>query len=431
MPPTPPTLTRRTLLQGCAAAGLLAAAPRRARPPKAKSVIQIWLWGGASHIDTFDPKPQAGSDYTGPLGKPLSTRIAGMQLGALLPKLAAQADKFALIRSLTHGVNGHETAAYLVQTGWPSGGDVVHPCVGAVVAWAKEASTARQGLLPPYIVLTEPQGRFSEAGFLGARYQPFATGGNPAKEPFVVEGVVAPGISRERQQSRRELLHALDTLGKTLADEPQVQALHQAEARAYGMILGEEGKVFDLSLEPPALRDAYGRSTFGQSCLLARRLVERGTPYVTINAPGWDTHKDHFPAMRRKLPELDQGLAMLLMDLSQRGLLDSTIVWCCGEFGRTPKVQWEAPWNGGRGHWGQVFSALVAGGGFKPGVVVGASDARAEDVAQRPVHPVDLIGGIFELLGIDGLAQLPHPQGLKVPVLDTAGGHGRLAELLP
>ncbi|MBM4060961.1 MAG: DUF1501 domain-containing protein [Planctomycetes bacterium] len=431
-------LSRRTWLHGgvCAAGALLAGplpalAPAPARPPKAKSVIQIWLWGGACHVDTFDPKPDAGSDYTGPLTKPLSTKVPGLQVGELLPLLAKQADKYSVIRSLTHGNNGHETAAYLVQTGRKTGDNLVHPCVGAVVSLLKGAGAGYQGLVPPYIVLTQPQGRFSEAGYLGSRYKPFATGGNPAQDPFVVEGVVARGITAARQQSRRELLHELDTLGRALPDDPQARALRAAEERAYGLILGEEGKVFDLTQEPAALREAYGRTTLGQSCLLAARLVARGVPYVTINSQGWDTHKDHFPAMRRKLPELDKALATLLQDLSDRGLLQSTVVWCCGEFGRTPRVQYEAPWNGGRNHWGKVFSALVAGGGFKPGIVVGASDKKGEDVAQRPVHPVDLIGAIYELLGVDGKIMLPHPQGLQIPALAKEGGFGRLAELLP
>ena len=182
------------------------------------------------------------------------------------------------------------------------------------------------------------------------------------------------------------------------------------------------------------MRDRYGRTTFGQECLVARRLVEKGVPYVTINFNGgWDTHKDNFTTMRRRLPELDKGMAALLEDLSQRGLLDSTIVWWQGEFGRTPKVQWEAPWNGGRGHWGQVFSAVVAGGGFKGGQVVGASDAKGEDVKDRPVYPVDLIGSIYEKLGIDGTAKLPHPMGLDTRVLPTEADGvkvgGRLKEI--
>ena len=432
----PVGLSRRSLLQGGAAAAALAGLPLRAAAPpapapKAKSVIQIWLWGGASQLDTFDPKPNAGSDYTGPVGKPVGTNAPGMQLAELLPLLAKQADKFSLSRSLTHGNNGHETAAYLVQTGRPGGDNLVHPCVGAVVSLYKGYDAGYQGLIPPYIVLTQPQGRFSEAGFLGNRYKPFATGGNPAQDPFMVEGVVARGITTARQQSRRELLHALDTLARTLPDDPRITSLQAAEERAYGLVLGDEGKVFDLTQEKPEVREAYGRSAFGQSCLLARRLVERGIPYVTLNYQGWDTHKDHFPAMRRKLPEFDKGLAMLLADLADRGLLGQTVVWCCGEFGRTPRVSYEAPWNGGRGHWGKVFSALVAGGGFKPGVVVGASDARGEDVAGRPVHPVDLIGALYELLAIDPLALLPHPQGLEIPVLPAGAGHGRLKELLP
>jgi hypothetical protein len=174
--------------------------------------------------------------------------------------------------------------------------------------------------------------------------------------------------------------------------------------------------VFDLGQEKDALREQYGRNSFGQSCLAARRLVERGVPFITINSKGWDTHKQHFPAMRRKLPELDKGMATLLQDLAERGLLDSTIVWWSGEFGRTPKVQWEAPWDGGRSHYGKVFSAVVAGGGFKGGHVVGASDARGEEVSERPVYPCDMIGSCYELLGIDREAKLPNPEGLDTRV---------------
>jgi uncharacterized protein (DUF1501 family) len=271
--------------------------------------------------------------------------------------------------------------------------------------------------VPPYIVLTELQGRFSEAGFLGARYKPFATGGDPAQARFAVEGVVAQGISDSRQHARRELLRQLNTLERALPGDARLAASHQAEQQAYDLILGDAGKVFDLSTEKDDLRERYGRNTFGQSCLVARRLVEKGVPYVTINYKGWDTHKQHFQVMRRKLPELDKGLATLLQDLSERGLLASTIVWCCGEFGRTPRIQWEAPWNGGRNHFGAVFSALVAGGGFKGGQVVGASDARGETVKERPVYPVDLLGSMYELLGIDLAARLPHPLGEPARVM--------------
>jgi hypothetical protein len=418
--------------------GLAAAQPATApaAPPaaKAKAVIQLWLWGGPSQLDTFDPKPDAGYDYCGPLNRPIDTNVPGIRIGQLLPQLAQQADKYSIIRSMTHGNNGHETAAYIVQTGRQPGDRLVYPCIGAVVSRFRGYDHGYVGLVPPYVVLTQPQGRFDEAGFLGPRYKPFATGGDPARTPFSVEGVVAQGITEQRQRQRRELLHKLDTLGRTLKGDEPLQAFEQAEEGAYELILGDAGKVFDLTQETNELRDNYGRTTFGQACLVARRLVERGVPYVTINYGGWDTHKQHFQTMRRKLPELDKGMATLLQDLSERGLLDSTIVWWSGEFGRTPKVQWEAPWNGGRGHYGRVFSAVVAGGGFQGGRVVGASDEKGENVKDRPVYPCDLIASMYELLGIDPDAKLPHPQGLDVRVTPTAAEGvtmgGRLKEIM-
>ena len=403
------------------------AAPRNAR---AKAVIQIWMWGGPPHLDIFDPKPDAGYDYCGPLKTPIETNVSGIRIGELLPLLAKQADKYSIIRSMTHGNNGHETASYIVQTGRQPGGRTVFPCVGAVVSLTKGYDAGYKGLIPPYVVLTEPQGRFDEAGFLGARFKPFATGGNPALTPFAVEGVVAPGITDQRQKNRRELWHHLDTLAQAMPEDPQVTAATQAENMAYDMILGDGAKVFDLSQEKQELRDRYGKSKFGQSCLVARRLVERGIPYVTINYAGWDTHKENFQTMRRQLPDMDKGVATLLQDLSERGLLDSTIVWWGGEFGRTPKVQWEAPWNGGRNHWGKVFSAMLAGGGFRGGQVVGASDARGEEVKERSVYPVDLIGSIYAQMGIEATTKLPNPEGLPTFVMPQAADGIKSAGLL-
>jgi hypothetical protein len=421
-------ITRRAALQtGLAgAAGLWLAnsslLPAVAAPPpeKAKAVIQIWMWGGPPHNDTFDPKPEAGSDYCGPLNRPINTNVSGIRIGQLLPELAKQADKYSIIRGMTHGNNGHETASYMVQTGRESGGKTVYPSVGAVVSKFKGYDAGYEGLIPPYIVLTQPQGRFSEAGFLGIKYKPFATGGDPAQQRFVVEGVVAPGISDERQAHRRELLGNLNTLNQAMGDNAEIEFVKQCEEQAYDLILGDAGKVFDLSQESLDMREKYGRNTFGQSCLIARRLVERGVRFITINYNGWDTHKQHFPAMRRKLPEMDRGMAALLQDLSDHGLLESTIVWWTGEFGRTPKVQWEAPWNGGRSHYGAVFSAVVAGGGFQGGSVVGASDATAEQVQDRPVYPPDLIGTMYELLGIDPEATLQDPLGNFVRITPSA-----------
>ncbi|MCB1066306.1 MAG: DUF1501 domain-containing protein [Verrucomicrobiae bacterium] len=420
-------ITRREALRRSVygSAGLLLMEPLgvRAEPEAplatggaAKSVIQIWLWGGPCHIDTFDPKPDAGREYTGALNETIDTNVDGIRIGQLLPELAKQADNYSLIRSMTHGNNGHETAAYLVQTGRASERDVF-PGLGAVVSYFKGYDAGYTGLIPPYVVLTEPQGRFSEAGFLGPRYKPFATGGNPASSIFEVEGIVTPGITEEHQKNRRKLLGNLNTLGGALPGNATLKTVVDSEQQAYELILGDAGKLFDLGQESDTTRDLYGRNTFGQSCLMARRLVEKGVPFITINYKGWDTHKQHFQIMNRKLPELDQGLAALLGDLSRRGILDSTIVWCTGEFGRTPRVATESPWNGGRHHYGKVFSSLLAGGGFKGGQVVGSSDAKGEEVADRPVYPADVIGSIYGQLGIPADSKLPHPQGIPTHVV--------------
>lgn len=406
-------LMEPVVVRGAPGAG---AAGRKSAPGPARSVIQIWLWGGPSHIDTFDPKPDAGRDITGALDSCLETNVSGIRVGQLLPRLAKQADRYSLVRSMTHGNNGHETAAYVVQTGRTSERDVF-PGAGAVVSYFRGYDAGYEGLVPPYIVLTEPQGRFSEAGFLGPRYKPFATGGDPAAPVFTVEGIVSPGMTEQHQRDRRTLLGRLNTLGGALPGHAALQTMVDCEDEAYELILGDAGKLFDLGQEKDETRDAYGRNTFGQSCLMARRLVEKGVPYITINYKGWDTHKQHFQIMNRKLPELDQGLSTLLGDLSGRGLLDSTVVWCTGEFGRTPRVATESPWNGGRHHYGKAFSCLLAGGGFRGGQVVGATNGTGEEVTEREVYPADVLGSIYGQLGIPNEAALPHPQGIPTRVV--------------
>jgi uncharacterized protein (DUF1501 family) len=437
-------LSRREAMRRglCSAAGVLAAdrlgaaalaaEPKPNKSPikaKAKSVIQIFLWGGMSHNDTWDPKPEAGREYMGEFMDVIPTNVEGIRLGALFPELAKQADKYALIRSMTHGINGHETAAYLMQTGHSRGERLAYPSVGAVFALFK--GPEYKGMLPPYVVLTRAQGRFSEEGFLGPKYKPFATGGNPNAERFEVEGIVARGITDDRQEARRDLLKKMDTMSKVMAASPQLAEAQKAKEAAYDLILGSGKEVFDLSKEKPELRDRYGRHTFGQDCLAARRLVEAEVPYIVINYPGgWDTHRNHFTTMRRQAPELDQGLASLLLDLHDRGLLESTLVWCCGEFGRGPKVDWQPPWNGGRNHYGKVFSVLVAGGGFQGGRVVGSSDDKGIAVKERPVYPADLLGSIYLLAGIDPAARLPHPLGVEAHVLPTEAEGVKAAGLL-
>ncbi|QHI68938.1 DUF1501 domain-containing protein [Tichowtungia aerotolerans] len=431
-------ITRRNMLaQGlCGAGGLMLSNRLQAAPAalamtdhaKAKSVIQVFLWGGMSHNDTWDPKPGTGRAYMGDFPDVLKTNVDGIQIGQLFPKLAKQADKYSLIRSMTHGINGHETAAYYMQTGHTRDERLAYPSIGAVFSHFKGQNY--NGLIPPYVVLTEPQGRFSEEGFMGPKYKPFATGGDPNAARFEVEGVVAKGISDERQIARRELLATTDSLGRALVS-PVLDHAYFSKEKAYELILGAGKKVFDLSEEDKKLRDSYGRHKFGQECLVARRLVEAGVPYIVINYPGgWDTHKGHFARMRQQCPQLDQGLAALLEDLSQRGLLDSTLVWCCGEFGRGPKIDWQPPWNGGRNHYGAVFSALVAGGGFRGGQVVGSSTEKAEEVNERPVYPVDLLGSIYHLAGIDPAGQLPHPLGLEARVLPEVSGTVKSGGLL-
>jgi hypothetical protein len=422
-------ITRREALRriaagavGLALSGPLGALAASVRQPKARSVIQIWMWGGPSHLDTFDPKPGLGRDYCGPFDTAIPTNVEGIQVNAQLPLLAMQADKYSIIRSMTHGSTAHETASYLVQTGREPG-RLVYPSAGAVVSLLKGYRAGYRGSAPPYIVLTQPQGRFSEAGFLGSEYGPFATGGDPSRDPFEVEGIVAPGVSDERQLRRRELLHALDTLGRAAPSDPYFAQLDRREQEAYDTMFGEVKQIFDLSQEAQEIRERYGRNTFGQACLVARRLVEHGVPYVTINYEGWDTHKQHFDTLSWKQPQMDRGMATLLQDLSDRGLLGSTIVWWGGEFGRTPKIDWEPPWNGGRGHYSKCFSVVVAGGGFRGGRVVGASSKTGEEVAERPVHPRDLLASMYTLLAIDPEGPLPNSRGLDARVLpaDEAG----------
>ncbi len=394
-----------------------AKAKAQAKKVKIKSVIQVFLWGGMSHNDTWDPKPGSGYDYMAEFDKIIPTNVPGIQLSFLFPQLAKQADKYCLIRSMTHGNNGHETAAYLMQTGHNPSSRLAYPSVGAIFAYFKK--DVYKGLLPPYIVMLEAAGRFSEEGFLGPAYKPYATGGDPNAERFEVQGVINRGIDDNRQRARRELLDKMNLFGYGLADVPEMATAEEARQKAYGLILGRGREVFNLSNEPTALRDRYGRNTFGQECLAARRMVEAGVPYITISFPGgWDTHGGHFPTMRRQCPPLDQGLATLLADLSEKGLLESTLVWCTGEFGRTTKVDWAPPWNGGRHHYGNVFTVLVAGGGFKGGQVVGSSDDKGDFVKERPVYPADLLGSFYLLAGIDANANLPNPEGVDARVLD-------------
>ena len=402
---------------------------------KARSVIHLWMGGGPTQTDTFDPKPEAGVEFCGPLRSPIETKVKGIRIGEKLPLLAKQADKYSIIRSLTHRNDSHETASYIMMTGTPGGSELSYPALGSVVA-LKKNEAGYQSALPPYITLTNPLGRFSEAGFLGNNYRTFAPGGDPNSKDFRVQGLVPPrNMNEARIQERRALLRDLDTVAREVEKPEVLKTMDAYEEKAYGLILGEGKKAFDLSEEKEELRNQYGRHHFGQSCLLARRLVEHGVPFITINMGGWDTHVENFKAMDQLLPTLDSGFATLLEDLAQRGLLESTIVVWYGEFGRTPRIANEPPWFGGRHHYGTVFSTVVAGGGFAGGQVVGASDFRGENVKDRPVYPWDLSASMFKLLGIDPRGTLPHPQGCVAYVTPLGAGQvasgGLLTEIMP
>ena len=385
----------------------------------AKTVIEVWLWGGPSQLETFDPKPDAPSDYNNAL-KAIDTN-AGFQIHEWLPRLAQCADLYSVIRSMTHPHAGHETATYLMQTGRNPGGGVVYPAIGATISSLK--AKEYRGDLPPYVILTQAKGRFSETGFLGDACAPLVTGGNPNAAKFVVDGIVPPGGLSDAELNRRfEIAARMDRL-------PPDAAFDAAGEAARKIITGTAAQTFDLSRESKEMRERYGRTPFGQSLLAARRLVEYGVPYVSVNHPGWDSHKRHFQTMKRTTGEVDQALAALLTDLKEKGLLASTLVWVSGEFGRTPKIAWEAPWDGGRNHWAHCFSALVAGGGFKGGVALGASDETGSYVKERPVSPSDFLGSICELAGVDPDGPLPNPRGLKLKVMSPPSKLGRLKEL--
>jgi len=402
----------------------------------AKSVIEIWLWGGPSQLETFDPKPAAPHDYNNGL-KSIKTNT-GWDIHEWLPELAKCSDLYSVIRSMTHFSPAHETATYLMQTGRMPGGGVTYPALGTLISSSRilerggktkpEIADLRyEGELPPFVILTSPKGRFSEVGFLGEHYAPLVTGGRASAKVFEVDGIVPPGgLTKAQIQARFDRAARIDRL-------PADAAFEAAGAAARQIILGKAADTFDLSREKSAVRKRYGMSEIGQELLAARRLVEYGVPYISINYSGWDSHKRHFESMKRPTGEMDQAVSALLQDLKERNLLDTTLVWMSGEFGRVPKVDRQPPWNGGRNHFPRCFSALVAGGGFKGGQVLGSSDETTDHVKERPVLPQDFLGSIMELAGVNPDDRFPNPLWLKEygPVMSpkTKTPCGRLKEL--
>ncbi len=377
---------------------------------RAKSVILIYLDGGPAQTETFDPKPNAGRNYYGNYKGVCKTNVEGIEIGEKLPLLATMADKYTLIRSMTHGSNAHETGHYAMITGDTSKSAIVYPSFGAVISYMKRDTY--KGVLPCYISVTSANSRFNEGGFLGNAYKSFDTGGRPESDEYEVEGIVNKFVNKDRLNKRMSLLNGFESsLNK--------QELDSLRATNMEFIWGESREVFNLNHEADSVRQRYGKSRIGQSCLVARRLVEAGVPFVNVRTTGWDTHKKHFQKMNSMLPSLDKAVSALIADLDAKGLLESTIVMLGGEFGRTPKVLWEAPWNGGRAHYGKTFSYLVAGGGFVGGKVLGATDKTGENVVERPVRPCDLIGTVYLLMGIDPYGTLPHVSEGNLPILPS------------
>ncbi len=386
----------------------------------ARSVIFLWLWGGPAQLDTWDPKPNAPADFRGPFAS-IPTRTAGVRIGELFPQVAALQDQFAILRSLHTTSNDHGMAGTVGLTGSATGSvglggamaaGSVRPATGSVVARAK----GFRGALPPFMVIGGKLHQGKKAivgeggGPLGALYDPFRLEYDPEVGTRIPALQFPANLTPERLTDRQSLLRILGEAGHAVEIAAGQRSIDDYRAQALALLTSPEAaRMFDLAQERPQLADRYGRTRFGQSCLLARRLVEHGVPFVQVNWSdhveaeedagdgGWDNHYRNFQVMQdRQAPWLDQAYSALLTDLRQRGLLATTLVVAIGEFGRTPRINDKA----GRDHWEHCYSALAAGGGVRGGRVIGESDARAERPHERPLTPGDLIATIHHAVGI-------------------------------
>ncbi len=429
-------VNRRALLRAGALAGWgLIPALLRGRAmagqsrPRAKSCILLWLDGGPSHLETFDVKPDAPREVRGPFAS-IATAAPGLRVSELLPATARIADRITVIRSMTSPLGEHGLANEYLLTGYKPSPALTYPSYGAVLS--NDRAAAHE--LPANIAIPSASAPMG-AGFLNARHRPFNTGGDPADADFRVEDLdFYPGVDGERMDRRREFVAQLDRLQARVESQASSADLDPVLEQAYQLVTSPSAKrAFHLQEETEAVRAQYGPRTLGQSCLLARRLVERGVPFVTVFNPGWDTHdnlvvrlKEGYAGARvgvGLIPTFDQAFAALVTDLDERGLLDETLVIAMGEFGRTPKLNS----GGGRDHWPRVFSMALAGAGIPGGQVVGASDRTGESPAERPITPADLARTIYVLLGIDPDSELHTPDGR--PVRINQGGEA-IQELL-
>lgn len=380
---------------------------------RAKSVILVFLGGGMSHHDTFDPKPEAIADIRGKY-QPIKTNVPGLQITDLLPRMAGVMDKVALVRSQAHDNDHHETATNWVLSGRFGSAFGDHPAMGAVVAH----ETGFSGILPPYVAVPRNPSFTWELGksaYLGARYESFKAG-DPNQESYRVRDLTSPVAALEERQKRRlSLLEAVDGLARRIDGNDQLESYDEFQKQATEMVLSSTTRdAFAIDKEDPQVRDRYGRNTFGQSCLLARRLVSSGVRFVTVNSGGWDHHSKIWDGLEQRVPELDQGLSAMLEDMSQQGLLEETMVVVMGEFGRSPKVNKDV----GRDHWAKAGSMLFAGAGVRGGNVIGKTDKEGGSVIEHPYRPADVVYTVLSSLGINPRKLLHTPDGRPMEILD-------------
>ncbi|MFN7290935.1 MAG: DUF1501 domain-containing protein [Pirellula sp.] len=374
---------------------------------KPSSCILIWMDGGPTHFETFDPKPDAPAEIRGEF-RPIKTNVNGMEICEHLPQLAKIADKYSVIRSVCHNQGNHGAGNHYMMTGAPPRIPVgcgafvsFHPSLGSVAAYERSAPHG----LPSYFTMPS-MSRSGGPNFLGAKYAPFIVANDPNNKNFRVRDVELPnGLASDRFQARRDLRSLVDTMPRFTSRETfdPVAAYDDNYEQGYELVLTPDAqKAFDIAKEPEDLRERYGRNSFGQRALLARRLVESGVPFVTIYDGGWDHHSDLFGALATRLPSWDQTVATLISDLDQRGLLETTMVIALGEFGRTPKISTlPGQTKPGRDHWANAMSILFAGGGSRGGQVIGATDRQGYAPIERVLSPENYISTVYRKLGID------------------------------
>lgn len=378
---------------------------------KAESVIHLFLPGGIAHQETFDPKPYSPLEFRGELG--VIKAKNGEVFCETVPKLAAIADKFTIIRSMTHGEAAHERGTHNMFTGYKPSPALIFPSFGSVVSH----EYGPRNNLPPYVAVPNSPNEFAGTGYLSSSFGPFSLGADPANNGFRVQDLNLPGdVDMPRFDRRRSALQAVNAYFEQKQKSDNIAAMDTFYQRAYSLISSDKAReAFDIEKEDAGLRDRYGRNAAGQRLLMARRLVESGVRFVTVTFGGWDMHDQIAGSMRRDMPSLDQMLAMLIEDLDARGLLSKTLVMVSSEFGRTPKINATA----GRDHWPKVFSVLMAGGGVKGGMVYGSSDATATEPEFDPVSPEDLATTMYHQLGIVADKELMAPGDRPIEICDN------------